>query len=80
MLCFATSEDQAETLATRMRTMRAERRWSQRELAKLAGVSRPTVAKLELGSGVATLKTLNRIAGAFGCSPGELLSASAARQ
>jgi transcriptional regulator with XRE-family HTH domain len=53
------------TIARRLRDARAAHGWSQRELAEHAGVSRPTVARVEAGDDVNTAKLI-RIAEALG--------------
>ncbi|MFE4230377.1 helix-turn-helix domain-containing protein [Arthrobacter sp. NPDC056886] len=52
-------------IARQVRDARAARGWSQHELAEHAGVSRPTVARVEAGDDVNTAK-LMRIAEALG--------------
>lgn len=54
-----------DELAARIRSQRIEREWSQFELAERAGVSRPTVARVERGDDVSTA-TLVKVAGALG--------------
>lgn len=53
-----------DELAARIRGQRIERDWSQIELAERAGVSRPTVARIERGDDVSTA-TLVKVAGAL---------------
>ncbi|WP_408647199.1 helix-turn-helix domain-containing protein [Tessaracoccus coleopterorum] len=48
-----------------MREARKLRGWSQTQLAEAAGVSRPTVARIEAGQRV-SLSTLTRVAAAVG--------------
>lgn len=52
-------------LGDRVRQARMTRGWSQSELASLAGVSRPTVARIEAGQQV-RVSTLNAVAAALG--------------
>jgi len=52
-------------IASQVRGARAARGWSQHELAAHAGVSRPTVARVEAGDDVNTAK-LMRITEALG--------------
>lgn len=52
-----------------LRDARRARGWSQRELAEHAGVSRPTVARIEAGQRV-RVDSLERVAGALGLSLG----------
>lgn len=54
-----------EDLADRIRESRAEHEWTQAELAEQAGVSRPTVARVERGDDVSTA-TLVKVAAALG--------------
>lgn len=51
--------------AARVREARLNLGWSQSELAEAAGVSRPTVARIEAGQQVA-LGTLVKVAAALG--------------
>ncbi|MCI6205927.1 MAG: helix-turn-helix domain-containing protein [Corynebacterium glucuronolyticum] len=44
-------------LGAQVRRLRTERGWTQEELARYSGVSRPTIARLETGA-VVTTKTL----------------------
>lgn len=53
------------TFGAQIRAARLERGWTQQEIADAAGVSRPTVARLEAGEDVSTA-TLEKIAGALG--------------
>ena len=59
-------------LADRVILERARRDWSQEDLAREAGVSPATVAKLEMGRGGVRTRTLYKIAAAFGMDAGEL--------
>lgn len=56
------------SVAEQVRAARQERGWSQRELAEAAGVSRPSVARLEAGEDVST-NTLAKAAGALEMRP-----------
>lgn len=51
--------------STRIHDARVERGWTQEVLAKHAGVSRPTVARVERGDDVSTA-TLAKVADALG--------------
>lgn len=53
-------------LSRRIRERRQTAELTQQALADRAGLSRATIARLELGSGGVTLATLERIAGALG--------------
>lgn len=52
-------------IGTRVRHARQAVGWSQTDLAERAGVSRPSVARVEAGDDVSTA-TLTKIAGALG--------------
>ena len=45
---------------------------SQRELAKLAGMSHTTINRLELGKQQSTFKSIRKLAAVLGVEPGEL--------
>lgn len=53
------------SLGDEIRAARQERQWSQQQLAEVAGVSRPTVARVEGGEDVSTA-TLEKVAAALG--------------
>lgn len=53
-------------IANRLPVMRAERRWSQAELADRINVSRQTVVSLENGRYEPTLKIAMRLSAVFG--------------
>ncbi len=55
----------ARAVALRLVRYRAERKISQRELARLLGMEQPQVARLERGDVNPTLETLMRLAGAL---------------
>ena len=55
----------AAHLGQRIRQARIDRGWSQLELCARAGVSRPTVARIEAGHDVSTA-TLTKVARALG--------------
>jgi transcriptional regulator with XRE-family HTH domain len=59
-------------LADRLILERARRDWSQEDLAREAGISPATVAKVEKGRGGTRARTLFKIAIAFGLDPTEL--------
>jgi transcriptional regulator with XRE-family HTH domain len=62
----------APMLAERLKKLRADRGWTQAELAKLAKVSQQLVAKIESGS-VAETRKVPLIAAAFGLSVEQFL-------
>ena len=47
-------------LGAQVRRLRTERGWTQEELSRYSGVSRPTIARLETGE-VVTTKTLQAL-------------------
>ncbi|MEU6072190.1 helix-turn-helix transcriptional regulator [Micromonospora sp. NPDC047074] len=53
-------------MSNRLPVLRAERRWSQAELAERINVSRQTVVSLENGRYEPTLKVAMRLAAVFG--------------
>lgn len=55
-------------LGTNCIVARAERGFSQVELAKRSGISRATISKIENGIGDATLRTVEQLANALGWS------------
>jgi transcriptional regulator with XRE-family HTH domain len=59
-------------LADRVILERARRDWSQEDLAREAGVSPATIAKVETGRGGVRARTLYKIAVAFGTDATEL--------
>lgn len=52
-------------LGEQVRAMREERGWSQRDLAKLTGMTQPSIARFEAGGTTPTLPVLARMASAF---------------
>jgi transcriptional regulator with XRE-family HTH domain len=59
-------------LADRVILERARRDWSQEDLAREAGVSPATIAKVETGRGGTRARTLYKIAAALGIDATEL--------
>jgi transcriptional regulator with XRE-family HTH domain len=59
-------------LADRVILERARRDWSQEDLARQAGISPATVAKVEKGRGGTRARTLYKIAAALGMDPTDL--------
>jgi HTH-type transcriptional regulator/antitoxin HipB len=55
----------AYELGIRVRELREQRQWSQKDLAKRAGMSQPAVARFEAGGTMPTLAILDRMARAF---------------
>lgn len=58
----------------RLRALREDRSYSQRDLAKEAGVSAGTIARLEAGHRGAYPATVRKLAQALGVAPRELFS------
>ncbi|MDQ3692781.1 MAG: helix-turn-helix domain-containing protein [Chloroflexota bacterium] len=56
----------------KLRALRIARALSQRDLAERAGVTQKTVLDLELGRQEPRLRTIRRIATAFGVEPAEI--------
>jgi len=65
--------DSAGHLAANLRRLRDERGLSQQQMARLAGVPRPTWASLESGSANPTLAVLSKVASALQVSIEELI-------
>jgi transcriptional regulator with XRE-family HTH domain len=62
-----------EVDAAKLKSLREENVLSQRELARLAGVSYVTVWRLENGFKYARPQTIRKIAGVLGVEPRELV-------
>lgn len=62
------------TVGSRVRQMRAARRWTIRELAERSGVSVRFLVQLEAGHANISVKRLADLAGAFGLPPASLLA------
>ena len=60
-------------LATNVRRLRDARQLTQRQLADVSGVPRPTVAHIESGAANPTLHVLVKVAGALGATIEELI-------
>ena len=58
---------------TRLRELRERASFSQMELSEISGVSRATIADLELGKRGARPRTRRRLAKALGVDPWELV-------
>lgn len=59
--------DERHLLAQQIFFRREDREWSQERLAAEAGLTQAQVATLEAGQGNPTLRTLVKLASAFGC-------------
>jgi transcriptional regulator with XRE-family HTH domain len=62
------------SLAINLRRARLARFWSQSELAERSGVSRATIARVELGEYLPQLRTIRRLAEALQVPPQELVT------
>lgn len=60
-------------LATRLRTLRAERNWSLDELAKRSGISRATLSRMENADVSPTAGALGRLCAAYGMTMSRLM-------
>jgi transcriptional regulator with XRE-family HTH domain len=60
-------------LAQRIRSLRTAKGWTQEEFAELAAIQRSYLADLELGRRNPSVRTLVRVASAFGTAAQELL-------
>lgn len=58
----------------RLKELRERKGWSQTELARRAGLQNTVVNRAERGQNSITLKTLEKLAKAFGVGPRTLLS------
>jgi transcriptional regulator with XRE-family HTH domain len=65
-----------EVNGVRLRQLRRERAWSQRDLARQSGVSQDTITRLETGQREAQPRTMRRLAEALGVEPRELMKRS----
>jgi len=67
------------TLANRVRELRILRGWTQEEVARRASLEPKSIAAIERGRRGASLEVLERLAGAVGVKPAELLTANPRR-
>lgn len=63
----------ARRLADRVKRFRAERGWSQEELAGQANLHRTFVSQIERATKKSTIETVDKIAKALNVTPGQLL-------
>ncbi len=63
-----------EVDASKLKRLREEQVFSQRELARLAGLTHATVWKLEQGPAEAHPRTIRKLAGVLGVEPKELVT------
>ena len=64
----------------RLKEVRESKYLSQRMLARLSNVSRPTIARLERGDAEARYATMWKLAEALGVEPGNLVGVRAAAE
>jgi transcriptional regulator with XRE-family HTH domain len=62
-----------ERFGQRVRQLRAERHWSQEELAHRSGLHRTYVSSLERGERNVSLKAIQQLADAFGIAVQQLM-------
>ncbi len=67
-------KDSSSIVATNLRRLRLQRKWSQEECAEKCGLHRTYIGAIERGERNITLTTLDRIATAFGISAVDLLT------
>jgi transcriptional regulator with XRE-family HTH domain len=65
-----------EVNVEKLKELREDRAYSQRELAQIAGVSHQTIHRLESGHNHAIPRTVRRLAEALGVAPRELTRGS----
>ncbi len=65
--------DYAGIIGVKVRRLRNEQHWRQRDLARKAALPARTVGRIERGEVDVRLSTLIKIAGAFGVNPKRLL-------
>jgi transcriptional regulator with XRE-family HTH domain len=66
--------DMPDIFARNLRRLRAEKGWSQQELAELAEIDRTYISALERGVYSATIDIVAKLAVAFGVEPSSLLT------
>ena len=71
---FASPSDSKNLLGSRIRDLRTERKWLQRDLADAARLPVRTIGRIERGEVDVRISTLTRIARALRVSMRELLS------
>jgi transcriptional regulator with XRE-family HTH domain len=65
-----------EVNGVRLRQLRREYAWSQRDLARESGVSQDTITRLETDQREAQPRTMRRLAETLGVEPRELMKRS----
>ena len=64
----------AELIAANVRRIRADRGFSQQELAQRMGVAQSRVSEIEHGRGGVQSSTIDKLSDALACRPSDLLS------
>lgn len=65
--------DLSARIGQRIRALRTERRLTQKELARRAEIAAPNLNRIEKGQKGLSMESLERLAGALGVQPAELL-------
>lgn len=63
----------ARTVGANIRALREAAGWTQKRLSEACDIPVPHLSRLEKGEHLATLKTVNKVAKAFGVEPDVLL-------
>ena len=63
-----------QNMGNRLREIRKSQRYSQEQLAQIAGVSRATISIIETGRCEMRMATMRKLAKALRCKPKDLLS------
>lgn len=71
--------DLARLLAESLQRLRREAGLTQAQMARVLGISRPTLTRLESASQNVTLRTLARLCRVLRCEPGDLFRPGQAR-
>jgi transcriptional regulator with XRE-family HTH domain len=72
-------DDPTFALAARIRLEREARRWSLADLARISGVSKAMISRIERGEASPTAALLGRLSGAFGLTLSALLASAEER-
>jgi transcriptional regulator with XRE-family HTH domain len=71
--------DLSRLLADTLQRLRRDEELTQDQLARMLGISRPTLTRIESASQNVTLETLTKLCRALRCEPGELFRPGALR-
>jgi len=71
--------DLARLLAEMLQRLRQDEGLTQTEMARVLGISQPTLNRLESASQNVTLRTLSQLCRALRCEPGDLFRPGGAR-